>query len=339
MTAIALALAASAAWGIADFLGGLTARSHTVLRVLAMSQPAGLLLLGLIMLCRGHGVALSDSVAWSAAAGFASLGSLACLYLAMARGSMILVAPLAATGVIIPVIAGLAEGNSITWASGSGMALAAMGTIVATWSPADGEPGKPRRGSLAAALFALGSAAGQGLFLLMLNHAASGDPYSATFVMRVFSCALTLVVFCAAGARARRRSGYPAGGPDARTGDAAAITDPGGVVAPVLAVPQRPLALAVQTQVAESVPAAEPPRPRSLGWLLPSAAGLADAAAEVCFAAAGSSGELSIVAVLSSLYPVGTMLLALLILRERVRPVQGLGAICALAGVLLLSLA
>lgn len=332
MTAIMLALAASAAWGIADFLGGLASRGNTVLRVLAVSQPAGLLLLALIVAYRGHSIALSGSVVWSAAAGLASLGSLACLYLAMARGSMILVAPLAATGVIIPVIAGLAGGNSITWASGSGMALATVGTIAATWSPAEDEPGAPRSSNLAAAPFALGSAAGQGLFLLMLNHAASGDPYSATFVMRISSCLLTLVVFGAATAR-RKRAGDPPRRADARTGDATPIALPG---APVAAGPGH----SVQTQVAEPVAAVESPRRRrSLRWLLPSAAGVADATAEVCFAAAGSSGELSIVAVLSSLYPIGTMVLALLILRERVRLVQGFGAVCALAGVLLLSLA
>lgn len=341
MTAIALALAASAAWGLADFLGGLASRSNAVLRVLAISQPAGLLLLALIALYWGHGIALSGSLAWSAAAGLASLGSLACLYLAMARGSMILVAPLAATGVIIPVIVGLAEGNSVTWASGSGMALATTGTIAATWNPADADAGAPRSGNLVAALFALGSAAGQGLFLLTLHYAASGDPYSATFAMRVFSCFVALVVFSSASARTRRRSRDPASGARARTDDHLAIAGPGPAVPAAPDMPQHRLTSVAraQNQVAEPACTVELRRQRwSLMWLLPAAAGLADATAEVCFAAAGSSGELSVVAVLSSLYPIGTMLLALLILRERVRHVQGIGAVCALAGVLLLSL-
>ena len=41
MTAIALALGASLAWGLGDFLGGLKSRTLHVLTVLAISQAAG----------------------------------------------------------------------------------------------------------------------------------------------------------------------------------------------------------------------------------------------------------------------------------------------------------
>jgi uncharacterized membrane protein len=40
MAAVLLALAASASWGVSDFLGGLKARSVSVLTVLGVSQPA-----------------------------------------------------------------------------------------------------------------------------------------------------------------------------------------------------------------------------------------------------------------------------------------------------------
>ena len=55
------------------------------------------------------------------------------------------------------------------------------------------------------------------------------------------------------------------------------------------------------------------------------------------YALAASRGNLSIAAVLASLYPVVTALLARLILAERLRRVQSVGVIVALAGVLLLS--
>jgi hypothetical protein len=42
MTAIALALAASLAWGCSDFLGGLQTRRQHLLGVLLVSQAAGL---------------------------------------------------------------------------------------------------------------------------------------------------------------------------------------------------------------------------------------------------------------------------------------------------------
>src|SRR5260370_17639872 len=67
------------------------------------------------------------------------------------------------------------------------------------------------------------------------------------------------------------------------------------------------------------------------------AIGFSDIVANGSYALAASRGSLSIAAVLASLYPVVTALLARGILAERLRPVQGIGVIAALGGVLLLS--
>ncbi len=67
------------------------------------------------------------------------------------------------------------------------------------------------------------------------------------------------------------------------------------------------------------------------------AIGLSDIAANGSYALAASRGNLSIAAVLASLYPVVTALLARLVLSERLRRVQTVGVVTALAGVLLLS--
>jgi drug/metabolite transporter (DMT)-like permease len=62
-----------------------------------------------------------------------------------------------------------------------------------------------------------------------------------------------------------------------------------------------------------------------------------DIVANGSYALAASRGDLSIAAVLASLYPVVTALLARSILAERLRPVQTIGVLAALGGVLLLS--
>jgi drug/metabolite transporter (DMT)-like permease len=67
------------------------------------------------------------------------------------------------------------------------------------------------------------------------------------------------------------------------------------------------------------------------------AIGITDIAANGSYALAASRGNLSIAAVLASLYPVVTALLARAILSERLRTVQSVGVLAALAGVLLLS--
>jgi drug/metabolite transporter (DMT)-like permease len=67
------------------------------------------------------------------------------------------------------------------------------------------------------------------------------------------------------------------------------------------------------------------------------AVGLGDAGANAAFAAASRGGLLSVVAVLGSLYPVVTVLLARQLHGERLRRVQVAGVLGTLAGVALLA--
>ena len=66
--------------------------------------------------------------------------------------------------------------------------------------------------------------------------------------------------------------------------------------------------------------------------------GVLDVSADVFFAFATTIGLLSVVSILSSLYPVATVILARIVLRERMLRLQQVGIGLALAGVLLISL-
>ncbi len=68
------------------------------------------------------------------------------------------------------------------------------------------------------------------------------------------------------------------------------------------------------------------------------AVGVLDVSADVFFAFATTIGLLSIVSILSSLYPVATVILARIVLKERMARLQQLGIVLALAGVLLISI-
>ncbi|AXI76438.1 EamA family transporter [Peterkaempfera bronchialis] len=70
----------------------------------------------------------------------------------------------------------------------------------------------------------------------------------------------------------------------------------------------------------------------SLAWV-----GVADVAANGSYALAAHGGQVSVAAVLASLYPVATALLARGVLKERLRPVQAVGAGLALVGTVLLA--
>jgi len=65
-------------------------------------------------------------------------------------------------------------------------------------------------------------------------------------------------------------------------------------------------------------------------------AGIVDTVGNVCFAASSEHGLVSLTAVLASLYPIVTVLLAATLLRERVAPLQRAGIVLTLAGVVLI---
>jgi uncharacterized membrane protein len=67
------------------------------------------------------------------------------------------------------------------------------------------------------------------------------------------------------------------------------------------------------------------------------AAGVADSAANACYVLAVQGGLLSLIATLSSLYPASTVLLARVVLGERLNAVQLAGVVLALVAVLLIA--
>ncbi len=73
----------------------------------------------------------------------------------------------------------------------------------------------------------------------------------------------------------------------------------------------------------------------SLPWL--AGIGIADLGANALFGAASSMGMVSVTAVIGSLYPVVTVLLARRILAERLRSVQVVGVVVAMTGVVLIA--
>jgi drug/metabolite transporter (DMT)-like permease len=272
-----LALAASLSWGVGDFLAGLSSRRLQVLTVLVVSQAAGLASLAVIVAVRGSGPPEARYLVYAALAGIAGAVGLAALYRGLAVGSMSVVAPISATAAVIPVVAGVIEGERPSPVQGAGIALALGGVVLASRERRSDGRG---RGVAEGVGLALVAAVGFGLLLVALGAASDADALWGTFAMRTTS--FTLLALAALVARPRLSLARDS--------------------LPVLAL-----------------------------------IGVLDAAGNALFALATTESLLSVAAVLAQLYPVVTVLLARVILGERISRPQQAGVGAAFAGIALIT--
>ena len=278
MTALALALTSSLCWGVSDFVGGVQSRRMPLLVVMLITQWVGLIGLLVLLALRGTGPPEIAKLVPAALAGTAGLAALAAFYRGLAIGTMSIVAPIAATGVAVPVIVGVAGGDRPGGLQVAGLVAATIGVVLASREgDASGASAARKRLSIGLALIA---ALGFGSFFVGLRISARTDVLWALLAARATGCACLLLL----AARSRVR-----------------VTGLG-VSLPLLML-----------------------------------AGLLDLSANATYALATRHGLLSVVAVASSLYPLATVALARLVLKERVRRVQELGIVMAVLGVILLA--
>jgi drug/metabolite transporter (DMT)-like permease len=275
---LGLGLTSSLCWGVSDFIGGLSARRLPLLFVMVSSQAVGLAVVIGVVAIRGTGAPALVRLLPAVGGGLAGIAALTSFYRALAIGTMSVVAPIAATGVSVPVVVGIARGDHPAASQLVGIVIAVIGVVLAS---REHGPGIEDRGaSRVSVALALLAAAGFGCYFVGVQSSARADPMWALLASRVAGMALLLVVAAVQGGIAVARPGR-----------------------------LWPLAL--------------------MGVLDVSATGL--------YAVATRHGLLSVVSVAASLYPLATVLLARVVLGERVRRVQELGIAAALAGVVLMA--
>jgi drug/metabolite transporter (DMT)-like permease len=279
---VLLALAASLCWGTADFTAGLKARTVALPTVLLLAQGVGLLLSVPLVALSGRAIPSTGVALASLGAGAAVLAGLACFYRALAAGTMSVVAPVAAIGVAIPVLAGLVSGNHLAAVQAVGMLAAVLGVVLASRHPAGDRSAAGRRAHRDSIGLAVLAAVAFGCYFLLAHIGTRGGVAWLLLLANITGVAGVLVIAKLA------RSPLPARAP---AGDV------------------RVLALA----------------------------GVVEFAATGLYGLANRHGELSVVAVAGSLYPVATVLLARVVLRERLVRMQALGVSLALVGVALIA--
>jgi drug/metabolite transporter (DMT)-like permease len=282
---ILLALASSLMWGVADFSGGKASRARPALLVVLVSQATGLVAALGAALVTG---AFSDPVQylpWAVGAGLAGACAVLLFYRALAIGTMGIVAPVAALGVVVPVAIGLFGGALPSLLCLSGIVIAIAGVIVTA------RPNRTSRSTDARArsiVLALGAALGFGLLQYAISGASAYSTVMTMVAMRATSVPVLAVAALLFLPSATRGAGSPG-----RLGR--------GLLVIIIAV------------------------------------GVFDVSANLLFALATVSGELAIVAVLGSLYPAVTVLLARIIDHERLSRVQNLGVAAAIIGVAMIA--
>lgn len=319
MLAAFLALTASLFWGASDYAAGIMGRRTTVWAVVLLTQLAGLVATGFVVL--GHGTGLPPLNGWlpGVLSGLAGIVAVLCFYKALAIGIMSLVAPITSTGIIVPVLVGLVLGERPSTLQFAGMALAVGGVVLATRETETQHPITADEADPELDDFALTGPAGA---VPAPEHVASNshagqEPGRDGFTPTRLSLVLAVVAALAIGLSYVGM-------------DAAAVYDPfWGVF--LMRATSSPL---VVLYLLLRRPALHLSRGAVLPILL---VGVGDTTANTLFSVASTHGYLSVVGVLGYLYPVVTVMLAHVLLRERLQPWQAAAASAALFGAILVA--
>jgi drug/metabolite transporter (DMT)-like permease len=277
-----LALLSSLLWGSADFLGGILSRRLPAVLVVAASQAFGLLAVAVVAVASGALDSPTGYVPWAIASGLTGVIGLVAFYAALASGTMGVVSPIAALGVVVPVIVGIAQGERPGPVQIVGICIAIAGVVLASGPELSGKAG------IRPLVLAVVAAFGFGGALLFIAKGSRDSTVMTLLTMRVTSVTVLGIALVVMASRSRRAG--TAGTPRLGLQD--------------------------------------------LGLL--AAVGIGDASANLTFGWASTRGLISVAAVLGSLYPVVTVLLARFFLHERLGRVQTAGVAGALAGVVLI---
>lgn len=278
--AVLLASLSSLMWGTGDFLGGtLSRRAHPV-AVMRVTQGLAGIALAVLVVATGE-TGRTGAIAWGVAAGVFGFVGLGSFYGALAEGTMGVVAPVAATGVVIPVAVGLVQGESPTIVQFLGIVVTVAGVVLASGPERAAGAEADDRSHLRPLLLSGVAAVGFGSALVLVAEGSETSVVMTLLTMRIVNTAVCFALLATALRAATR--------------------------------PTRSDGLTLVT------------------------IGATDTGANGAFAIASTMGLVSVTAVLASLYPAVTAVLAWRFHGERLRRIQVVGVVATLSGVILLA--
>ena len=183
-----LALGSSVVWGTSDFFAGLASRRRPAVAVVGWTQGLALVVLTVIAFGPWSTVTWSGWPPWAVGAGLVGMTVLVCFYSALSSGTMGVVAPIAALGVVVPVALGVATGEEPSAWSWVGMVVAVIGVTLASGPELSGAV------STRPVLLAGVAALGFGFALFFLDRGARESTVMTLWGMRMTSVTVLLVL-------------------------------------------------------------------------------------------------------------------------------------------------
>ena len=297
--AVALGLLSAVGYGAGDFLGGQGSRRATPSQLSVIVQGTGLVIAAAAVAVTAHGLPPAGVVGWGVVAGIGSALGNQALYRGLASGAMNVVAPLSAVmTAALPAVVGLAGGERLGWGGWIGL-LVAVPAIALISQSEDGASSDPAGAH---------------------HSRRRRRPHA---VLRGNGAAWGLLAGCGFGLlfvgldKAGTRSGaWP-------------LLLDAGLAASLVTL------INATSRRHSGAASRRPPWSRAMKWGL--ASGMCGSAGTILFFLATARGTLTLVAVLSALYPAITVLLAAGLLRERAARLQLVGLAMATLAVVLIT--
>lgn len=327
---VLLALGSAMLYGVADFLGGVASRRIPVLLATTINYAFASVVLVVVLLVAG-GVWAGPAITGGIVAGVLAAVGFLTFYAALAAGPISLMSPLMALlSSAVPVIVALVLGDQLGPIAWVAIVLAIVGSVlISIERRVDTRSAKPRT-----LLFAVIAGVSLGFATVALDNV----PAEAGMVPVFLDTLIGFVLLMGLIGLARTM-------PSVRRLVATLDAHEPVLSTPVVAVPAAPVApphlmpAYASGRAGTSVDSVDQKAARRRARLLAAVAGLLIGGANVLLMVALHAGSVAVVAVLVNLYPVATVLLAWIVLRERVNALQATGIVLAVAASVMLGLA
>ncbi len=295
---ILLGLAAAVLYGSGDFLGGMASRRAHVLTVLTLAETVAVIVAVAVAVVSG-GPASLPGLAWGFSAGVIGGLGLIIFYAGLAAGPMSVVAPVAGlVSTVLPVAVALAEGERPSLSVYAGALLCLVAIVLASSASETTEAGDPSSSGHTGLAHPP-----RRLGRAIAYGTASGVSFGLFFLL----------------IRNAGQSGEVWPVAAGRIGELAIVLAAAAVLRPGLL-------RGLDGGVRGGIP------------LAAASAGVIDVVANLCYVAATRTGSFGLAVVLASLYPGVTVLLARVVLGERLRWIQRAGLGLAAIGILLVTI-